>query len=163
MNNMESTDLTAQAVEVSGQEPLQPTLTPEQKNAMIWVIIAFVVLLLITIGALVFLFTAPAETVVRIRDVFIIFMAIQSILTGLVLVILIVQLARLTNLIQNEIKPILYSTNETVSTLRGTAAFLSENVTEPVIKLNEYLAGFSQLLVVLSLLRNKPKPRSKKE
>ncbi len=160
---MESTDLAAQAVEFNDQEPLQPTLTPEQKRAMVWVIIAFVVLLLMTIGALVFLFTAPPETVVRIRDVFIIFMAIQSILTGLVLVILIVQLARLTNLIQNEIKPILYSTNETVSTLRGTAAFLSENVTEPVIKLNEYLAGFSQLLIVLGLLKNKQKPRSKKE
>jgi hypothetical protein len=35
----------------------------------------------------------------------------------------------------------LQSTNETVSTLRGTAAFLSNNLVEPVITLNEYLAA----------------------
>ena len=160
---MESTELPAPVVALGNQQSSQDSLTPEQKKAMVWLIIAFVILLLLTIGALVFLLTAPPEVVTRIRDVFIIFMAIQSILTGLVLVILIVQLARLINLLQNEIKPILYSTNETVSTLRGTAAFLSENVTEPVIKLNEYLAGFSQLLLMLGLLRNKQKPRSKKE
>ena len=66
-------------------------------------------------------------------------------------------MARLINLLQNEIKPILYSTNETVSTLRGTAAFLSDNLAEPVIKLNEYLAGFMQALAVLGLVRKNKK------
>jgi hypothetical protein len=65
---------------------------------------------------------------------------------GLAMVILIIQLATLTNLLQNEVKPLLESTNETANTLRGTAAFLSENLTEPVIKLNEYLSGIRRLL-----------------
>jgi hypothetical protein len=64
---------------------------------------------------------------------------------------------RLINLLQNEIRPILDSTNETVSTLRGTTAFLSNNLVEPVIKLNEYLAGFSQLLQVMGLGRKSTK------
>jgi hypothetical protein len=145
------------------QAPVKKDMTPEQRRMLIWVIIGFVVLVLITIAAIVFLLKAPSAAVAKIRDIFIIFMAIQSLLTGFVLVILIVQLARLTNLLQNEIKPILESTNETVSNLRGTTTFLSNNLTEPVIKLNEILAGFTQALMVLGLFRKSSKPKNKKE
>ena len=99
---------------------------------------------------------APAE-VTRLRDIFIIFMALISLLTGVALVILMFQMARLINLLNNEIKPILDSTNETVSTLRGTTAFLSNNLVEPVIKLNEYLASFGQVLQVIGVVRKASK------
>ncbi len=71
--------------------------------------------------------------------------------------LLLIQVTRLINLLNNEIRPILDSTNETVSTLRGTTAFLSNNLVEPVIKLNEYLAGFSQLLQVIGVGRKSTK------
>ena len=70
-------------------------------------------------------------------------------MVGVALVILMIQLAVLINLLQNEIKPILNSTNETVNTLRGTVTFLSDNLAEPVIKLNQYMAGFKKLLDLL--------------
>jgi hypothetical protein len=89
------------------------------------------------------------DTTSRIRDVFIIFMALEGLVTGVVLIILMLQLATLINLLQNEIKPILNSTNETVNTLRGTATFLSDNLAEPVIKLNEYLAGLQRLIELI--------------
>ena len=136
-------------------------ITPEQRKALIWTVVVFIILLLITVGAIIFLLSAPMSTVVRIRDIFIIFMAIQSILTGFVLVILIIQVARLINLLQNEIKPILESTNETVSTLRGTASFLSDNVAEPVIKMNEYLAGLMKALAILGLTRRNSNTKKK--
>ena len=82
-------------------------------------------------------------------------MALESLVIGLALVILVVQLARLINLLQNEIKPILDSTNETVSTLRGTTQFLSDNLAEPVIKLNEYYAGLTSLLKMVRPGRKK--------
>jgi hypothetical protein len=82
-------------------------------------------------------------------------MALESLLLGLALVVLIIQLARLINLLQNEIKPILDSTNQTVSTLRGTTAFLSDNLVEPIIKMNEYFAGLQQALRVFGLARGK--------
>ena len=85
------------------------------------------------------------ETVARVRDVFIILMALESMLAGLALTILIVQVARLTNLLENEVKPILASTNETVSNLRGTTKFLSDNLVEPVIKLNEVVAVIQRM------------------
>jgi len=59
----------------------------------------------------------------------------------------------LINLLQNEVKPILDATNETVNTLRGTTTFLSENLVEPVIKLNSYLAGIQRVLKLLGLKR----------
>ena len=82
-------------------------------------------------------------------------MAVEFLFIGLVLIIMVVQLARLINLLQNEVKPILDSTNETVSTLRGTTQFLSDNLTEPVIKLNEYLAGIIQITRLIKPKRTK--------
>ncbi|HPC07106.1 MAG TPA: hypothetical protein PLI60_10350, partial [Anaerolineaceae bacterium] len=72
-----------------------------------------------------------------------------SLIIGAAMIVLVIQLAILTNLIQNEIKPILDATSQTVNTLKGTTAFLSDNVVEPVIKLNEYMAGFKKLLDLL--------------
>jgi len=125
-----------------------------QRRILAFIVIAFLIILVLILVGIYFLLqpTTPTE---RIRDVFIIFMALESLILGLVLVVLIVQLARLINLLQNEIRPILDATNETVSTLRGTTAFLSNNLVEPVIKLNEYLAGFQQVFKVMGLARKK--------
>jgi len=127
-----------------------------QRSILIGVIVGAVVLLAILVVSFYYLFQPQTDTA-KIRDVFIIFMALESLLLGLVLVVLIIQLARLINLLQNEIRPILDSTNETVNTLRGTTIFLSENVVEPVIKMNEYSAGILQALTVLGLLRRRSK------
>lgn len=129
----------------------------KQRQATIGIIIGAVIMLIILIAGLVFLLSpnTPEEYVARIRDVFIIIMALESLIIGLILFVLIFQLARLINLLQNEIKPILDSTNETVSNLRGTTLFLSENLVEPVIKLNEYLAGVIRLISVIGLTKRK--------
>lgn len=121
----------------------------QRKAAVIAVVIAAVVLAATGLG--VWFLLQPTTDTARIRDVFIIFLALQSVLMGVALIVLIIQVARLIVLLQNEIKPILDSTNETVSSLRGTTIFLSDNLVEPVIKMNEYLAGVSQLIAVLGL------------
>jgi hypothetical protein len=116
-------------------------------------IIAGVVLLLaLFVWAVIALSRNPAAAA-NVRDIFIIFMALESLLVGAALVVLIIQLASLINLLQNEVKPILKSTNETVNTLRGTSAFLSENLVEPVIKLNSYLAGLKKLFDLFGVNR----------
>ncbi len=77
------------------------------------------------ITGVIFLLRADAATAEKIRDIFIIFMAFESILIGAALVILAIQLAVLINLLQNEIKPILDTTTEAINTIRGTANFMS--------------------------------------
>ncbi len=111
------------------------------------------VILLAVLIAAVWLLMQPGTDTARVRDIFIIFMALEMLFLGLTLIVLIVQLARLINLLQNEVKPILDSTNETANTLRGTAVFLSDNLAEPVIKLNEYVAALQKLVSLLKFGR----------
>ena len=118
----------------------------QTKRSYIGLIIVAVIIVALIITAAVLLIQSSNETTGRIRDVFIIFMALESLVIGAALVVLIVQLATLINLLQNEIKPIVESTNETVNTLRGTVTFLSNNLSEPVIRLNAYMAGFKQFM-----------------
>ena len=130
-----------------------PDQTQQQRRVVLIASVVGVLVLALIIGFIYFLMLpqngGPDGATARIRDVFIIFMSLESLVIGVALVILIVQLATLINMLQNEIKPIINSTNETVNTLRGTATFLSDNLVEPVIKLNEYMAAIRRLIDLL--------------
>lgn len=139
-------------------ESLQPSRSNEtarkQKIVLLGIIAGSVLLIsLLIIGAI--YLASPSTPTERIRDIMIIFMALEFMILGLTLVILIIQLAALINLLQNEIKPILESTNETANTLRGTAIFLSDNLTEPVIKINEYAFALYRLFELIGIKRKK--------
>lgn len=120
------------------------------KRTMIGVIIG-VLVLLVLLGLAIFYLLQPASPTDKIRDIFIIVVALESLIIGVALVVLIIQLASLINLLQNEVRPILKATTDTVNNLRGTAEFLGENVVEPVIKLNGYLAGLYRMLEMMGV------------
>jgi hypothetical protein len=131
----------------SGQTIGEPPKNDQQPSKVpVALIIGAAVILILLITAIVLLLRADNETTARVRDVFIIFMALESFVIGVVLIVLIVQLATLINLLRNEVRPIITSTNETVNTLRGTVTFISDNLTEPIITLNAYLAGIRQFM-----------------
>jgi hypothetical protein len=69
-----------------------------------------------------------------VRDIAIIIVALQSIVLGILLAVLIWQIWRLISMIQTEIKPLLDDTKATVNTVRGTTTFLGDHVATPVIK-----------------------------
>ncbi len=135
---------------------LLPEPSPEEEardtnvtRTIIWVVGALVALLVIGfVVALVLALVSPgaAAGVQIVRDFFIIALALEGMLMGAALIILILQIARLTNLLQNEIKPILEQTNDTVRTVKGTANFVSRNVAEPVIKASGFVAWLGALL-----------------
>jgi hypothetical protein len=141
--------------------PLLPSPDEEaaQKAAMRkqrWIIIGISAGVIILVGLLVWAIIAlyqHPDSAANLRDIFIILMAFESLIIGAALVVLIVQVAGLINLLQNEVRPILLSTKETISTLRGTTEFLSENLVEPVIKMNSYLAGLKKMLDMFNLFR----------
>lgn len=87
-----------------------------------------------------------AHWVSIIRDLFIIVLAMEGMFMGLALIVLVLQLAALVNLLQNEIKPIVDNANETVTTVRGTAQFMSQSVVEPVVKFGAMVAGVGALV-----------------
>ena len=130
---------------------VQPT---EQKKAIstTYVVIGIIVALLLGLGLIaliVWLSSNYSAEIQSIRDIFIIVLALESCLFGIVLMIMMVMLVRLVNTLEFEIKPILEQTNETIGTVRGTTTFVSKNVVNPVVKATGYVAGFRRGLKVL--------------
>lgn len=125
----------------------QTTLTNIQKKYIVFGVLGAVIILALIIWATSYLLNASNEQFTsQIRDVFIIFLALESMVMGIALVVLIIQLANLINLLNNELRPIINSTSETVNTLKGTAKFVSNNLAEPVIKINQYAAMVKRLI-----------------
>jgi hypothetical protein len=84
-----------------------------------------------------------------VRDLSIIILALESLVVGVLLSVLIVQVTRLIRMLRDEVMPILYSTQETLGTVRGTATFVSDRVVQPVVKVSSYTAGVRQAVSVL--------------
>lgn len=131
--------------------PPDPEVEREKRQMKIMMTVGGIFLLIFIVGGVTLLMMAPGETTSKVRDVFIIFMALESLVIGVALIILMMQLATLVNLLNNELKPILTAMNETINTLRGTTEFLSENLVEPVVKINSYVAGLQRLLDMVGL------------
>lgn len=103
-----------------------------------------------------------ANWVGLIRDVFIIVLALEGMLMGIALIVLVIQLAALVNLLQNEVTPIVNNASETVSTVRGTAQFMSENLVQPVVRFTAITAGAGALLRELLSIRKSLRSNSDK-
>jgi hypothetical protein len=129
------------------------SLSKQDKLRLVFMGLVGLGVLVLLIWGVIVLFQQDAGETSHIRDIFIIFIALEVFVVGIALVILMVQLAALINLLQNEVKPILRTTNETANNLRGTAEFLSNNLSEPVIKLNQYLAGLRKLLDLTRIIK----------
>lgn len=147
--------MTDERQQLSSEAARLPTVSSEpaaaadsnnrRRIAIIAIVVAIIVITLLVLGTIYLVNPNHTDQTEQIRDVFIIFMALESLIIGVALVVLIIQLSTLINLLQNEIRPILNSTSETVNTLKGTAKFVSDNLSEPVIKINQLSAMIKQL------------------
>jgi hypothetical protein len=109
-----------------------------------YVIAGSVVLLVVSVVfiiLLVYLANNYADTILVVRDIFIIALGLMSCLSGIVLILLLIAVIRLVNMLEFELKPILMKTNETLGTIRGTTVFMSENVVRPMTVASSYVAG----------------------
>ncbi|HEX2998292.1 MAG TPA: hypothetical protein VHP14_25935 [Anaerolineales bacterium] len=130
---------------------VNPTEQEQKTKRIIYIAAIFAVIILAGLVYLIYLLMQSTTPTDRIRDIFIIVVALESLVIGAALIVLIVQLASLINLLQNEVRPILTATSETVNNLRGTAEFLGESVVEPVIKLNGYLASMNRVIELMGI------------
>jgi len=147
---METSENTDEIVPIPpGEESTTTQEGDSRSKRIVTILIIGVVVLLALLGIAIYFLLQPGTPTDRIRDVFIIVVALESLVIGVALIILIVQLASLINLLQNEVRPILTATSETVNTLRGTVEFLGENMVEPVIKLNGYMAGMNRVIELM--------------
>lgn len=93
------------------------------------------------------------------RDIAIIIIAVQSIVIGVLLGVLIWQIWRLVKIVQTELRPIIEDTQATVNTVRGTATFVSDNVVDPVVRSTSSITRWRRTISALTAdLR--PAPRT---
>ncbi len=130
---------------IKNSEPRSTPAKPliERKHIIIGSVV-LVVMLAVVVVLVILAVKNPIHTE-TFRDIAIIALAAESGLIGLALLVLIVQVARLTNMLEFEIKPIITNTADTVSTVRGTATFMSERMVSPLIKASGYAAGMARL------------------
>jgi len=126
----------------------EPEASNQTRRTIGLVLIAIVVLAIVG-AALYGLASHPLLTAV-LADIAIITLALVTVIIGLFLIILIFQLQSLIALLRDEIRPILNSTNETLSTVRGTTNFVSDAVVNPMIQVASLTAGVAQTLKTLS-------------
>ncbi len=151
-------------------KPHEPTTVPmetestlndaQMKRIQLYLVIGGVLFLALLIAAIALMAAHPVATAV-IRDIAIIFVALETFVVGAALVVLLFQLQSLIRVLRDEIQPLLNSLNETANTLRGTSAFVSQHVTEPVIKVASFTAGVHRVLGDLVAVVKGLGPKSK--
>ncbi len=144
-------------------------LSPAELRARRWLIVGLVVAGLFLLGLIALLVIlsmdayqaayagtgpSPGSVVVGLlRDTAIIFVAFETLLIGVLLIVLTLQVQSLTVLLRDEIKPMLEAANETMATVRGTTKFVSHSVVSPAIKWSSYMAGLLSILREIGGLR----------
>ena len=84
-----------------------------------------------------------------LRDLAIIALAVESLLLGLLLFVLVWQVWSLVRMLREELAPIVESASETANTVRGTALFLSKYVVNPLVRTFSYGTAINRFLRVL--------------
>jgi hypothetical protein len=90
-----------------------------------------------------------------VRDIAIVLLALESIVIGVLLALMLLQLRKLVRLLREEIAPLMNSANETVGTVHDTVGFVSHSVVDPLIKVSSYTTGTVQALRSLLFIRRK--------
>lgn len=75
------------------------------------------------------------------RDVSIILLALESIVIGVILLLLLWQVRLLVLLLRDEIGPILRDTQETTKTVQSTTRFVGKRVAKPAVSTISFVAG----------------------
>ena len=91
-----------------------------------------------------------SDVVATLRDVAIIFLALESIAIGAILIVLVLEVRNLARMLRDESKNILGSANETVRTVRGTTTFVGDTVVSPVIRVTAFATGVAEAVRILA-------------
>jgi hypothetical protein len=118
------------------------------KRTKIGIGVGMVVALILLVLLLIFFLNNP-ETTETVRDIVIIVLALETVITGALLIVFIIQLMQFIRMVRDDVKPLIESARETVTTARGTATFMSEHVAQPAIKASSYVAGIASSISVL--------------
>ena len=86
----------------------------------------------------------------NLRDISIILLALESLIIGVILLLLLWQIRLLVVLLRDEIGPILKDTQETTQTVQSTTKFVSKRVAKPIVGAASFAAGLKGALRAMS-------------
>ncbi len=143
---MQGSDLSAaQRYNSDTQEGRAKEEAAKAKRTQYLLIGGGVFLVAFLIGVIVLLASFPQATQV-IRDIAIVFVAVETFLIGMALLVLVVQIEELIRVLRDEIQPLLRSVNDTAATVKGTTKFVSHNMVSPIIRVASFTAGLTTSL-----------------
>lgn len=123
--------------------------------------VVFIILGILAVAVLFFpfilIFTSPNELLVQVRNVSLIYGSFFMCLGGLSILALAVSIYILAKTLGEKVVPALEKVNDTATTVKGTATFVSESVVAPIIKVAGAAAG-ARAMVQTLVRRNPPKP-----
>lgn len=128
-----------------------------QRVVVIGSVLFLAITLLIFVGAIVLAIYTEEQfglVIQVVRDIMIILVVLEGMFITLSLAILIIQIARLVNLLQNELAPILKNSREVVTQTKGTLEFVNHNVTQPIISISSFMAGVTTFVKELSKIND---------
>jgi hypothetical protein len=135
----------------AGSEELSGGLGASRTPAIVAAIVAFVLLLVLVIFGVI-LFNHPVAAA-KLRDIFIILLGIQSIFIGLLMIVAVVaiiyvalKMYDLTQFIQNELRPMLRRTDDTIRTVQSRTVFISDAAVKPVIEVMSWGAEIKAMV-----------------
>jgi len=144
--------------EVKSPEARTP-MDPRAKTMIVIVSIAVVVIVALLVVAGVFLYARPQDTTF-LRDIAIIVLAFETLVVIFFLGVVTVLLIYVILTLEREIKPVLNATGETIHTVRGTTAFVSDTVVSPIMQVASIVGAVKGAARAIAGLR--PKGRGKR-
>lgn len=114
---------------------------------------AFLIVIILTfVIALIMALTNAGEwspVIAILRDTTLLALSLTLILIVFALVILLLQIAKFVNLLQNQSKSILDNAKETVLSAKDTVEFVGQNIREPIQQSLAFMAGLGRFIVEL--------------
>ena len=128
-------------------EPTVTSVDRKSSNKMKWIGLIAAVIVILIIAGFVVMISAGVTGVVR--DVIVIFLALESVVIATLMLVLVVQVIGLVRMLREEIKPLLQSAQDTLEATRGTTTFVSKKVITPAINAVGTFAGAKRVVEFL--------------
>lgn len=109
--------------------------------------IGVAVIVILIIAGFVLMINGGATGVVR--DIIIIFLALESVILVGLMVALVIQMMSLVRLMRDEVRPLITSAQETVNSARGTTQFVSRKIVTPTAEAAANVAQVKRMFQVL--------------
>lgn len=97
-----------------------------------------------------------------VRDIAIVLLAIESLVVGVLLAILLVQLRALIRMLREEVEPLLDSAGDTARRVQGTVGLVTDTVVTPLVRVSSAVAGVREAINALIYFKRRKGPSADK-